>query len=693
MKQVIHFLLETVLISCFLNVIMVNKVLAQVNGTVSWEEMIEQRVTDETGEEKIWQNNLEDLEELKEHPLNLNDVTKRQLEQLSFLTDLQIEHLLYYLYTHGPMKSIYELQLVEDMDRLTIECLLPFIYVGEEKQKSVLPVWKEVLTRGKNEVLCRLDFPLALKDGYREYADSILQKNPNKQYIGAPFYHAVKYGFRYKDLIYIGLNAEKDAGEPFFKKGNKKGYDYYSFYFYLRNLGRLKTLAVGNYRLSFGQGLVMSTDYNLGKSASLATLGYKSGGIKKHSSTDEYNYFRGVAASYAWGNFLFSGFYSYRKLDAIVDNGLITSLKKDGMHRIEHDFEKKNKCSMQLIGSNITFNSLAFKAGVTMVYNVFNKVFKPETKPYSVFYPQGKCFFNVGIDYRYKWKKILFFGEMAVDKKGRVATLNIFRFAPVSGYQMIFLHRYYAKDYWSWFGRSISEGSGVQNENGFYIGLELKPVKYCKINTYADFFKFPWLRYGIDKPSAGFDGLIHVTYSPRSNFTLSGRYRYKVKEKNYKGEIGESDCVLPFSQHKFRCQLGYNLNLNLLFRTTVDSNWVHFQGKKVSRGFMLFQQVSYSFQQFPLTLDIYYGFFDTDDYFSRVILYERGVLYGFSMPSFWNKGVRGTLNLKYVINRKLTVFIKLSQTQYADRKEIGTGLEKIQGNSKTDLYTQFRWKF
>ena len=39
--------------------------------------------------------------------------TKQQLEQFPFLTDIQIENLLAYVYIHGQMQTIYELQLVE----------------------------------------------------------------------------------------------------------------------------------------------------------------------------------------------------------------------------------------------------------------------------------------------------------------------------------------------------------------------------------------------------------------------------------------------------------------------------------------------------------------------------------------------------------------------------------------------------
>lgn len=35
------------------------------------------------------------------------------------------------------------------------------------------------------------------------------------------------------------------------------------------------------------------------------------------------------------------GFYSYRKMDGIVDNQFIRSLKKDGYHRLYREFEKK----------------------------------------------------------------------------------------------------------------------------------------------------------------------------------------------------------------------------------------------------------------------------------------------------------------------------------------------------------------
>lgn len=54
-----------------------------------------------------WENELEELSGRLKEPVNLNIATREQLEQFPFLSDIQIEHLLAYIYIHGQMKTIY----------------------------------------------------------------------------------------------------------------------------------------------------------------------------------------------------------------------------------------------------------------------------------------------------------------------------------------------------------------------------------------------------------------------------------------------------------------------------------------------------------------------------------------------------------------------------------------------------------
>lgn len=76
--------------------------------------------TDNSVNTPNWENELEELSNRMQEPVNLNVATREQLEQFPFLSDIQIEHLLAYIYIHGQMKTIYELQLVEEMDKQTI---------------------------------------------------------------------------------------------------------------------------------------------------------------------------------------------------------------------------------------------------------------------------------------------------------------------------------------------------------------------------------------------------------------------------------------------------------------------------------------------------------------------------------------------------------------------------------------------
>ena len=273
-------LLKSMLIACITIALSVNNLSAQ----EVWEELAEQLIGEEEGEVFQWENNFEELSELKENPININTATKEQLEKFPFLSDRIVENILYYLYKNGPMLSENELWMIEDINRQTIRCLQPFIYFKQPEKEEYKPTLKQVLKYGKQELLTRVDIPFYIKSGYKFHTKEELKKNPNKQYLGYGYYHSLRYSFHYRDKIYLGLTAEKDAGEPFFAGQNQKGYDFYSPYLLIRNIGKIKALAIGNYRLSYGYGLVMNTDFGMGKTATLSTLGNKSRGIRKHSS-------------------------------------------------------------------------------------------------------------------------------------------------------------------------------------------------------------------------------------------------------------------------------------------------------------------------------------------------------------------------------------------------------------------------
>lgn len=664
-------------IGVFISMLLMTPVLEAQNTTVSlWEENLEQLSMD--GEDKNWEDELEELSRRLQEPVNINSVTKSQLEQFPFLSDIQIENILAYVYIHGQMQTVYELQLVEEMDKHTIELLLPFICVQPVKLSSGYPSLKTLLKYGKQEVLTRLDVPLYTRKGYE------------KNYLGPSMYHSLRYNFHYGEYLQTGVVGEKDAGEPLFALHNRKGYDYYSFYFLLKNLGRLESLALGNYRLSFGQGLVLSTDFRLGKTFSLSTSEYRTGGIRKHSSTDEYNYFRGAAATIGILSSLeISAFYSHRSMDGVLKDGEITSIDKTGLHRTQKEADKKNTFTLQLMGGNLTYEKNKLKLGFTGIYYFFNHPYEPKLNKYARYNLHGNYFYNLGVDYKYRLGRLTWVGEVAMGKSG-YALLNQLKYKLLTGYQLLLIHRYYSYNYWSFFARSFGESSTPQNENGWYLAAEASPFPHWKFFTSFDLFSFPWLKYRISKPSQGVDVLFQASYSPKRNLSMYLNYRYKQKERDVSGTNGKT--ILPIYQHRFRYRLTYAPRIWKL-QTTLDYNHFHSQGKERNQGYQCTQSCEYTFPDFPLSISVQGTYFHTDDYDSRVYTYEKGLLNTFYVPSFYGIGFRYSTHLRYDLNKAFMFLVKFGQTIYQDRETIGSGNDLIQGNKKADLQMQLRIKF
>lgn len=629
-----------------------------------------------------WENELEELSTRLQEPVNLNAATREQLEQFPFLSDIQIERLLAYVYIHGQMQTIYELQLIEEMDRETIRYLLPFVCIKAINNESEFQ-WKNMLKSamkyGKHEMLTRMDIPFYRRKGYEHV------------YLGPSVYNSVKYSFRYSDRLYAGVVAEKDAGEPFAALHNRYGYDYYSFYLLLKNWGRLKALAVGNYRLSFGQGLVISTDYLMGKTIYASSFNNRSGGVKKHSSTDEYNYFRGLAATVALSkHWDISGFYSHRSLDGVITGGEITSIYKTGLHRSQKEADKKRLFTLQLTGGNISYQQNRIRLGFTGIYYVFNRPYEPELTGYSKYNLHGNHFYNLGVDYAYRWHRFSFQGETAIGKQGW-ASLNRLQYSPVQDVHLMLIHRFYSYDYWAMFGRSFGEGSAVQNEQGYYIGLETSPFAYWKFFASFDLFSFPWKRYRVSKPSRGTDGLIQAIFTPYTDLSMSLKYRYKQKERDRSGSKGM--LTLPVFHHQFRYRLNYSFKDAFNIRTTLDYNHFHSQDRAATKGYQVTQMISSRLPWARLFADVQGSYFSADDYDSRVYAAEKGLLYTFYTPSFQGRGFRYSVRLRYELNKHWLFITKLGETIYLDRNEIGSGNDLIRGNKKADIQMQLRIKF
>ena len=636
----------------------------------------------------------EELMYFAENKINLNKTTREELERLPFLSDIQVENIISHIYRFGALQTIYELQLIDGLDMTDIRRMLPFVIVGEGVDTVKKIYWRDLIRYGKNELFLRLDKGLESKEGYQflpEEEENATDENA-KKYIGDSFYHSLKYRFHYKDRVQVGVTAEKDAGEQFIGKKHT-GYDFYSITAQLKDFGKFKSIVVGDYRANFGQGLVLRSDFGMGKSSYVLNVIPRNSGLKKYSSTDENNFFRGVGATVRLGKFDVSAFYSNKMIDADTTNGLFSGSYTTGLHRTLAEMTKKHTVNQQVVGGNVTFTYSMIQFGITAVNTLLDNRLQPDKTTYNYFYFEGKQQTTAGLHYRMRWQKLNVFGETAMTDNGAMATINGFSFIPLSQVNLVVMHRYYSPEYDTFYATAFSETSRINNESGFYLGAEIRPYKKWKISAYADSYRFPWAKYGIDVPSVGADYLLQADYAARRNISMFWRFKYEEKQGNVSQTESAMPVVAPIQNLSMRYSLSYNFG-NFSFKNVLEGNLVRKADAPWTYGVIASQDVSYDFKTIPLKVDFRYQFFDALKYENRVYSYEKDVLYAFSIPMYFGLGNRYYLNLKYELNKQLSLWFKIAQTIYADDREVlSSGNETIAGNKKTDVRFLLKWEF
>ena len=641
------------------------------------EEELEQLAAD-SEEEGLWEDELERLEILRQSPINLNRATRKELEQIPFLSEEQIEQLLAYIYLHGDMQSLNELMAVERMDQRTIQRIRPFVYIAPSTEGGHKFSWKNVTKYGYSQVETRWDIPLYDRKGYEK-----------GEYLGSADYHSIRYRYSYGQQLKVGLTAEKDAGEPFFAQHNKKGYDFYSPYLLLHDVGCLKTLALGNYRLHMGLGLVVGSGFLNGKSYSLTTASFRNNTVSAHSSTDEQHYFQGVAVQLQpLKRVELTAFYSYRPMEGTVKGDTVTSIYKTGLHRSEKEAGKRDALDRQDVGGDLSFRHRYVRVGVSGLYTHFSRPYVHTLPKYARFYAVGRDFYNLSAHYEGRWRSWMLSGESALGKRG-YALLHRLDYQWGSGSRMMVVHRLYTHDYWNWYARGFGEGSATQNENGWYMAVEINEVARWRFFGSMDFFSHPWWKYRISKPSQGMDLMTQAAWEPKEGWRVTANYRYKRKERDVTGTSGE--IIRPTHQHKGRVRVAYPLLLGE-GQTTIDYTHFHSTGMEGGQGWMVTQRLGFTTWKERLTVALQGSYFDSDNYDCRLYASERGLLHTFSFSSFYGQGVRCSLLLRWSYGN-LKFLAKWGETRYFNRSTISSGNDLINSNHKDDLQFQLIYKF
>ncbi len=647
---------------------------ATAQTSTSWQEALHQWMDSEEMEETFSSKMLEDLEETATNPINLNQTSREELEQLPFLSAQQVEGIIAYLDRYSPMRSIGELQMIPSLDYNTRKLLSHFVVVGPTAPERIWPRLSDITRDGRHSITATGKIPFYTRKGDR------------KGYLGYRYRHDVRYQFNYKNRIKFGITAAQDAGEPFFSDCNSSGYDHYNYYLQLRDFGRLQSLNLGMFRVQMGMGLIMNTGFHLGKLATLQSLGRSTHMLTAHASRSSSSYLRGAGATLRLSpSWHVTAFASYRPTDATLNSdGTVRTLLSDGYHRTATEAEKKNNTHLTDLGISTGWRRGTLYFNANAVFTHLDRQLIPEKGKtlYRRYAAEGNDFLNVSLDYGYNNSRWSIAGETAINRKGALATLHSMSYKLSESVTMMAIHRYYDKQYTALHARSFSEGSGVQNEHGIYLGTTWKPSWSWLIQGYADYAHFSWPRYQVTAASDAFDAMLSARYNGK-RWTADGRYRLRIRQH----DNSTKTAVINSTENRLRLGLNYTINSQWSLRSQADGVSIT-SSEATSRGMMLSQRATWQWRMVRATASL--GWFRTDDYDSRIYQYEPSVLYDYSFPMYYGHGCRYALMVKGDISSHIAITAKIGVTNYFDRNTIGSGLQQINGSSATDLLLQFR---
>ena len=641
----------------------------------SWQEALREWLTAEDMEESYAEELLEQLEERAQTPINLNQTSREELEALPFLTAQQVEDIMEYLDRYKPVRSLGELQMIKGLDYHTRRLLQHFVVAGEERKPSVWPTMDDLLKRGHHRITATGKIPFYERRGDRN------------GYLGYKYRHDLRYQYTLGNRIKAGITAAQDAGEPFFTNKNSWGYDQYNYYVQLRDFGRLEELNLGHYRVQMGLGLVMNTNFRLGKLAMLQTMGRSMHTLSAHSSRSVGDHLQGIAATVRFAKqWRVTAFASYQTIDATLNNnGSARTLLYSGYHRTPTEMEKKHNTGEADLGASIGWKQGTLHINANAVYTHYDRPLQPQQNAlYRTYAAQGNDFLNMSLDYGWNNHRWAFSGETALNKKGAVALIHTANCKVTDQLSLMLLHRYYDKRYTAQHANSFREGSSIQNEHGIYLGATWQPSRSLYLQGYADYAHFSWPRYQVSATSDAFDALLATRYS-RKRWTWNLRYRMHIRQH----DDDTKKLIVNQTGHRLRMAIDWSAASTLTLRTQGDGVVVSEQGSN-SRGVMVGQQVRWQQRWLKVTGTL--AWFHSDDYDSRLYQYEPSMQYDFSFPAYYGHGIRYSLMAQADIGRHLALTTKLGVTNYFDRSVIGTGQQQIDQSSMADLLVQLSIK-
>lgn len=633
------------------------------------EDMIEAQDAESIGDD--FQEILDDLEFFRQNPLKVNLEAKEVFLKLHLLSEIQIDKLLDYRARTGTIFSIYELASVDGFSAELLQKLEPFLSFDAPGTLS-----KKQTSSG--DLILR---------GTRVFKSSL--STTERKYEGSQerFYLRMRQSM---GVMAYGFVAEKDPGEAFLRGSNRHGFDYLAGFFNVRSVNNKYQLYAGDYHIRFGQGLVAWQGFSMGKTSEVCQTFRSNEGIRSYASTDENQFMRGISARLAFRNLVVYPFLSVHRLDANVDTlenqNYFGAFQTSGYHRYGSEISGENAVRQFVTGVHATTTYRTWSFGLTSVYNRFKYPILRDDKPYNQFLPEGTEHWASGLNWKGTMKNVFLFGELALSNQSGFALISGANFKPVANTELSLVYRNIGKRYFSYWAGAFTESSKANDEQAIYLGAKLYPASGWSIATYADLFRFRWIKYLTAAPSSGSEWMVQLNWSPSRR--TSAYLKLFQEEKGAKESFGHSNYNIAQKVGRIRLNFVHSPGERIQLKSRIEM--MRFLKQSTEYGFLVSQFVGVNSSENDWSVNGQVAFFSTESYSSRIYAYEDDILYSFSIPALYGKGFRLGTNFQHRITRGLDIWLKAAMTkQFSGGEDNDTSEASV----KPEIKVQIRYRF
>ncbi len=575
---------------------------------------------------------VERIQELYEHPVNLNTADKNELLSVPLFTVLQADSILALRKRLGGFRS-------------------------KRQIRSILGAEYYELTKAFFTTRSRL-----VKNGAFIHKNYFSLADESAPYPGPNYYDYNKLYYEINDRLRFGLISQKDPGESSF-------FDYFTGY--VRYRGSFFKLIAGSYKLEFGEGLTYSDPFGQQKS-SMAVVPFASainGARPTLSSAENVNQFGVFGELQGFSLFRWQVFYAANRRDALMDDKgqIIIGMDYDGYHRTPREIASAGQINEQIWGSALTMeigNRLSIGALASRTHYSPSIQFNKKTvrlnewrRKYYTFH--GEQLNNFSFFYTAQWERLFFSGEYAISGSRRPAYAQTV-FLQIDPLKIGFKFWHLDKNYQAPYGRVFDDRNPFPRaDEGFYLGLTYSKKRF-RFNFYRLFKKELWRSYFYPLPRQGAEWLAQADYRfERADVML--RYRNKQGERFISEATGNSARIqqkqdIYYAQGRFKP--ASSLRLTTRFTHTVLHPFTE-------KGTALYQDLEWRILP-AMQFNFRISFYRTDSYDSRIYEYETDLPGSFANYALYGEGYKWYVRVRWDLMRFFSLWCKFRYAYLQD---------------------------